>query len=91
MLFQVRFDYLRKNDPSARVDTEIAVQLCCLQIRCFFREVPQMSLEKKSNLEYLEREVYTFIFYIYYIMFILILLFFFSSRLGLTNSCPITY
>lgn len=57
-MLQVRFDYLRKNDPATRVDTEMAVQLCCLQIKCFFREVPQMSLEKKSNLEYLEREVY---------------------------------
>jgi len=37
---------------------EMAVQLCCLQIKCFFREVPQMSLEKKSSLEYLEREVH---------------------------------
>jgi len=53
----VRFDYLRKNDPAMRVDLDMAIQLCCLQIKCFFREVPQMSLEKKSNLEYLEREV----------------------------------
>lgn len=56
-IFQVRFDYLRKNDPAMRVDLDMAVQLCCLQIKCFFREVPQMSLEKKSNLEYLEQEV----------------------------------
>lgn len=54
---QVRFDYLKKTDPATRVDLDMAVQLCCLQIKCFFREVPQMSLEKKSNLEYLEREV----------------------------------
>ncbi|XP_026813517.1 focal adhesion kinase 1 isoform X3 [Rhopalosiphum maidis] len=65
---QVRFDYLRKNDPATRVDTEIAVQLCCLQIKCFFREVPQMSLEKKSNLEYLEREIGLNKFLPYYIL-----------------------
>lgn len=65
---QVRFDYLKKNDPATRVDTEIAVQLCCLQIKCFFREVPQMSLEKKSNLEYLEREIGLNKFLPYYIL-----------------------
>ncbi|KAL4089992.1 hypothetical protein QTP88_024910 [Uroleucon formosanum] len=65
---QVRFDYLRKNDPATRVDTEMAVQLCCLQIKCFFREVPHMSLEKKSNLEYLEREVGLNKFLPYYIL-----------------------
>lgn len=59
----MRFDYLKKNDPHTRVDTEIAIQLCCLQIRCFFREVPQMNLDKKSNLEYLEREVNYFILF----------------------------
>ncbi|XP_050055432.1 focal adhesion kinase 1 isoform X3 [Aphis gossypii] len=65
---QVRFDYLKKNDPATRVDTEIAVQLCCLQIKCFFREVPHMSLEKKSNLEYLEREIGLNKFLPYYIL-----------------------
>lgn len=61
----MRFDYLKKTDPATRVDLDMAVQLCCLQIKCFFREVPQMSLEKKSNLEYLEREVGSLIYYFY--------------------------
>ncbi|VVC25353.1 Hypothetical protein CINCED_3A014359 [Cinara cedri] len=46
----------------------MAVQLCCLQIKCFFREIPQMSLEKKSNLEYLEREIGLNKFLPYYIL-----------------------
>ncbi|XP_025407805.1 focal adhesion kinase 1 isoform X2 [Sipha flava] len=65
---QVRFDYLKKNDPATRVDTDMAVLLCCLQIKCFFREMPQMSLEKKSNLEYLEREIGLNKFLPYYIL-----------------------
>ncbi|XP_050545837.1 focal adhesion kinase 1 isoform X2 [Daktulosphaira vitifoliae] len=64
---QVRYDYLR-NSELPRIDAELAVQLCCLQIRCFFREVPQMSLEKKSNLEYLEREIGLNKFLPYYIL-----------------------
>ncbi|XP_050427745.1 focal adhesion kinase 1 isoform X2 [Adelges cooleyi] len=64
---QVRYDYLRNNDL-VRVDTELAVQMCCLQIRCFFREVSQMSLEKKSNLEYLEREIGLNKFLPYYVL-----------------------
>lgn len=33
------------------------MQLCCLEIRYFFKDMPQIALDKKSNLEYLEREV----------------------------------
>ncbi|XP_035731447.1 focal adhesion kinase 1-like isoform X1 [Vespa mandarinia] len=52
---QVRNDYLYANH--AALDQDVAVQLCCLEIRYFFKDMPQMALDKKSNLEYLEREV----------------------------------
>lgn len=35
------------------------MQLCCLEIRYFFKDMQQIALDKKSNLEYLEREVHT--------------------------------
>ncbi|KAI4500693.1 hypothetical protein M0802_004285 [Mischocyttarus mexicanus] len=52
---QVRNDYLYANHSA--LDQDVAVQLCCLEIRYFFKDMPQMALDKKSNLEYLEREV----------------------------------
>ncbi|XP_046591478.1 focal adhesion kinase 1 isoform X8 [Neodiprion lecontei] len=52
---QVRNDYLSANH--ATLDQDVAVQLCCLEIRYFFKDMPQIALDKKSNLEYLEREV----------------------------------
>lgn len=52
---QVRNDYLLANH--AALDQDVAVQLCCLEIRYFFKDMPQIALDKKSNLEYLEREV----------------------------------
>ncbi|XP_076766471.1 protein tyrosine kinase 2 Fak isoform X2 [Xylocopa sonorina] len=52
---QVRNDYLNANH--ATLDQDVAVQICCLEIRYFFKDMPQMALDKKSNLEYLEREV----------------------------------
>ncbi|XP_065167445.1 focal adhesion kinase 1-like isoform X5 [Atheta coriaria] len=50
---QVRADYLNSN---LNVEQDIALQLCCLQIRYFYKETPSSALEKKSYLEYLERE-----------------------------------
>ncbi|KAK4884842.1 hypothetical protein RN001_001113 [Aquatica leii] len=52
---QVRNDYLNTNHIN--VDSDAAVQLCCLEIRYFFKDMPQVALDKKSNFEYLEREV----------------------------------
>ncbi|KAJ8673206.1 hypothetical protein QAD02_004468 [Eretmocerus hayati] len=52
---QVRNDYLTANHST--LDPDVAVQLCCLEIRYFFKDMPQVALDKKSNLEYLEREV----------------------------------
>ncbi|KAL3288796.1 hypothetical protein HHI36_003230 [Cryptolaemus montrouzieri] len=52
---QVRQDYL--SHPHLRIDQDIAVQLCCLEIRKYFKDMPQIALDKKSNFEYLEKEV----------------------------------
>jgi len=52
---QVRNDYLKKNFESLDLDT--AIQLCCIEIRRFFKDMPQIALDKKSNFEYLEKEV----------------------------------
>ena len=55
MFYQVRNDYLKKNFESLDLDT--AIQLCCIEIRRFFKDMPQIALDKKSNFEYLEKEV----------------------------------
>ncbi|VEN35224.1 unnamed protein product [Callosobruchus maculatus] len=52
---QVRSDY--HAELYKKVDQDIAVQLCCLEIRKYFKNMPQNVLEKKSNIEYLEREI----------------------------------
>lgn len=52
---QVRFDYL--NNSSLNVDPEVAVQLCCLELRRTFKDLSSSSaLEKKCNPDYLEKE-----------------------------------
>ena len=51
----MRNDYLAKSYESLNI--EMAVQLCCLEIRRFFSDLPQIALDKKSNFEYLERDV----------------------------------
>lgn len=52
---QVRNDYLCADHTA--LDQDVAVQLCCLEIRYFFKDMPQIALDKKSNLEYLEKEI----------------------------------
>lgn len=52
---QVRSEYL--SNTSIHIDQEAAVQLCCLEIRRYFKDLPQNALDKKSNFEYLEREL----------------------------------
>ena len=51
---QTRYDYLNQSLPA--VDADLAVQLCCLELRRFFKDMPLSALDKKSNLEYLEKE-----------------------------------
>ncbi|XP_026332711.1 focal adhesion kinase 1 isoform X5 [Hyposmocoma kahamanoa] len=50
---QVRHDYLNANHPL--VDQDLAVYICCLEIKYFCKDM-QISLDKKSNIEYLEKE-----------------------------------
>ncbi|XP_044263167.1 focal adhesion kinase 1 isoform X6 [Tribolium madens] len=52
---QVKNDYL--SDCNIRIEQDVVVQLCCLEIRRYFKETPPNPLDKKSNFEYLEREV----------------------------------
>ncbi|GAU98565.1 hypothetical protein RvY_09694 [Ramazzottius varieornatus] len=52
---QVRNEYL--TSIAETVDPEIAIQLGCLEMRRFFKDMPQIALDKKSNFDYLEKEV----------------------------------
>ncbi|XP_077971067.1 focal adhesion kinase 1-like isoform X2 [Styela clava] len=52
---QVHMDYLEQ--VAEQVDHTTAIQLGCLEIRRFFKDLPQTAFEKKSNFELLEREV----------------------------------
>ncbi|GFQ81744.1 hypothetical protein TNCT_18981 [Trichonephila clavata] len=51
---QVKNDYLKLK---CNVDQELALQLCCIEIRRFFKDLSHIALDKKSNFEYLERDV----------------------------------
>jgi len=53
---QVFNDYL-DGEAGSKVELETAIQICCLRIRHHFRDIQQMALDKKSNIEYLEKEV----------------------------------
>ncbi|XP_043208526.1 focal adhesion kinase 1-like isoform X3 [Amphibalanus amphitrite] len=52
---QVRDDYL--SQEQCPVDQEMAVQLACLDIRRFFKDLPPNALDKRSNMDYLEATV----------------------------------
>ncbi|KAJ8925398.1 hypothetical protein NQ315_009230 [Exocentrus adspersus] len=52
---QVRNDY--HTELYKKIEQDVAVQLCCLEIRKYFKDMPQNVLDKKSNFEYLEREI----------------------------------
>lgn len=52
---QVRNDYMR--DVAEHIDSDVAVRLGCIEMRRFFKDMPQVALDKKSNFEYLEKEV----------------------------------
>ncbi|KZS20047.1 Focal adhesion kinase [Daphnia magna] len=51
---QTRFDYL--SHGSLTVEPELAVHLCCLEIRRVFKDLSPSALEKRSSLENLEKE-----------------------------------
>ncbi|XP_069128415.1 LOW QUALITY PROTEIN: focal adhesion kinase 1-like [Argopecten irradians] len=52
---QVRNDYMR--DIAEHIDADIAIRLGCIEMRRFFKDMPQAALDKKSNFECLEKEV----------------------------------
>ncbi|XP_050510356.1 focal adhesion kinase 1 isoform X5 [Diabrotica virgifera virgifera] len=52
---QIRTDY--HTEFHKKIDQDTAIQLCCLEIRKYFKELPPNGLDKKSNFEYLEREI----------------------------------
>ncbi|XP_023933650.1 focal adhesion kinase 1 isoform X1 [Lingula anatina] len=42
---------------ASNIDPDVAIKLGCIEIRRFFKDMPQTALEKKSNIEYLEKEI----------------------------------
>ncbi|KAL9980383.1 hypothetical protein ACROYT_G008961 [Oculina patagonica] len=52
---QVKNDYLQHNSEKADEDT--AFRLGVLEMRRYFKDMPQIALDKKSNFEYIEKEV----------------------------------
>lgn len=52
---QVRCDYV--NGVVEIVDQNIAIHLACIEIRRFFRDMQPNALDKKSNIDYLEKEI----------------------------------
>jgi len=44
-------------DDSIEVDNETAVKLGCLELRRFYKDMPQIALKKKENFTILEREI----------------------------------
>ncbi|XP_054709539.1 focal adhesion kinase 1-like [Uloborus diversus] len=51
---QVKNDYL---SLSTNVDQELAINLCCIEIRRYFKDMTHVALYKKSNFEFLEKDV----------------------------------
>ncbi|XP_072026060.1 focal adhesion kinase 1-like isoform X2 [Amphiura filiformis] len=52
---QVRNDYM--NEVAETVEQDLALQLGCLEMRRFFKDMPQIALDKKANFDYLEKEI----------------------------------
>lgn len=52
---QVKQDYIQTNIP--HIDHDIAIQLCCLGIRHYYKDANQASKEQKQHLEYIEKEI----------------------------------
>ncbi|XP_071837468.1 focal adhesion kinase 1-like isoform X4 [Apostichopus japonicus] len=52
---QIRNDYM--NEVAETVEQDVALQLACLEMRRFFKDMPQIALDKKANFDYLEKEI----------------------------------
>jgi focal adhesion kinase 1 len=55
LFFKVKDDYLTRDHQNLNQD--IALQLCCLAMRHYFKDMQQLALDKKSNLDYIEKDV----------------------------------
>ena len=51
---QIKNDYFQ---TKKQIKQEIAINLCSLEIRRFFKDISQFALDKKSNYECLEKEI----------------------------------
>ncbi|XP_037794751.1 focal adhesion kinase 1-like isoform X2 [Penaeus monodon] len=55
---QVKNDYLEEDSRGNEgIDQESAIQLACIEIKRMFKDMNGSTLEKKSNLEFLEKDV----------------------------------
>ncbi|XP_070065706.1 focal adhesion kinase 1 isoform X4 [Drosophila virilis] len=52
---QVKDDYIQSN--ISPVDADIAVQLCCLGIRHYFKNITLKAPDKKQHIDYIEKEI----------------------------------
>ncbi|XP_049288894.1 uncharacterized protein LOC125766872 isoform X2 [Anopheles funestus] len=52
---QVKQDYIQSNVPN--IDPEIAIQLCCLGIRHYYKDTNHTSNDRKQHLDYIEKEM----------------------------------
>uniref|UniRef100_U3JM74 Protein-tyrosine kinase 2-beta n=1 Tax=Ficedula albicollis TaxID=59894 RepID=U3JM74_FICAL len=52
---QLRSEYMQ--NFASKVSEGMALQLGCLELRRFYKDMPQNALDKKSNFEFLEKEV----------------------------------
>ncbi|KYO43968.1 hypothetical protein Y1Q_0005867 [Alligator mississippiensis] len=52
---QLRSDYMQ--NYASKVSEGMALQLGCLELRRFYKDMPHNALDKKSNFEFLEKEV----------------------------------
>lgn len=53
---QVKLDYIQSNPPT--IDQDIAIQLCCLGIRHYYKDTNQTKeSDRKQHLDYIEKEV----------------------------------
>ncbi|KRG04928.1 focal adhesion kinase 1 isoform X1 [Drosophila mojavensis] len=52
---QVKDDYIQSNISG--IDADVAVQLCCLGIRHYFKNITLKAPDKKQHIDYIEKEI----------------------------------
>lgn len=48
---------MSREHTSTSLSQDVALQLCCLAMRHYFKDMQQLALDKKSNLDYIEKDV----------------------------------